>query len=49
MATFDPRSGRIALDERFRDAGSAEPGVRIDGSPHGAVFSNPATPTKPSK
>jgi len=50
MATFDERTGRLALDGRFRDAGATEPGVRMEGkpwphggrgaaNPHGAVFS----------
>ena len=50
MATFDERTGRLALDTSFRDAGATEPGVRMDGKswphggngaaiPHGAVFS----------
>lgn len=52
LARFDPASGQLSLDERFREAGSAEPGFRMDdktwphgGSvkavPHGAVFSRP--------
>lgn len=47
---FDSRSGRLSLDERFRDAGSARPGITLSGrtwphgfvgtaSPHGTVFS----------
>jgi hypothetical protein len=50
IASFDPRTGKLALDQRFRDAGAKEAGVRMDGktwphggnsaaSPHGAVFS----------
>lgn len=49
---FDPESGQLALDTRFREAGAAEPGFRMDnqawphggnapGVPHGAVFSRP--------
>ena len=50
MARFDPATGQLALDERFRDEGATEPGFRMDnktwphggaarGIPHGAVFS----------
>ncbi len=52
MARFDPTSGRLTLDQRFRAAGSAEPGFRMENItwphggtaaaiPHGAVFSRP--------
>lgn len=52
LATFDPASGRLALDQRFRAEGSTEPGFRMEqvtwphggsaaASPHGAVFSRP--------
>ena len=52
IARFDPASGKLTLDERFREEGSAEPGFRMDnktwphggnakGIPHGAVFSLP--------
>lgn len=52
MALFDEKSGRLTLDERFRAAGSTEPGFRMEGTtwphggtgaavPHGAVFSRP--------
>jgi hypothetical protein len=52
LARFDPESGRLALDERFRMAGSDEVGFRMEqvawphggsaaASPHGAVFSRP--------
>lgn len=47
---FDPASGRLTMDERFRDAGSDRPGVTLTGKswphgfagkavPHGTVFS----------
>ena len=47
---FDPATGRLKLDERFRDAGSARPGVSLTQKtwphgytgtaiPHGTVFS----------
>lgn len=47
---FDPASGKLALDEKFRDPGAAQPGVRMTGKtwphgfagtavPHGSVFS----------
>ena len=49
MLNFDASSGRITLDESFRDAGSERPGVSFDrmgwphgktgpGMPHGTVF-----------
>jgi hypothetical protein len=49
MASFDARTGRLALDTRFRDAGARQPGVSMAGKtwphggnapaiPHGAVF-----------
>ncbi len=52
MANFDEATGKLTLDEQFRDAGATTPGVRMDnkvwphggnaaGLPHGAVFSNP--------
>jgi len=52
IARFDPASGQLALDERFREEGATEPGFRMDdktwphggdakGIPHGAVFSRP--------
>lgn len=52
LAQFDSSTGQLSLDERFRDAGSAEPGFRMDNKawphggsasavPHGAVFSRP--------
>lgn len=50
VVNFDPASGALALDERFRDPGVARPGVRFTqrawphgftgtAIPHGAVFS----------
>ena len=53
MVNFDPQTGALALDGRFRDAGSERPGVSMDGKswphgfhgdayPHGTVFSRPA-------
>ena len=52
IARFDPASGELTLDERFREEGADEPGFRMDdetwphggqakGIPHGAVFSRP--------
>ena len=49
IARLDPATGQLALDERFREEGAAEPGFRMtgkswphgggaDGVPHGAVF-----------
>jgi hypothetical protein len=53
IAQFDSANGRLALDQRFREEGAAEPGFRMDdktwphggsakGIPHGAVFSRRA-------
>jgi hypothetical protein len=53
IVNFDPKTGALTLDERFRDAGSDRPGVSIDGKswphgfsgdayPHGTVFSRGA-------
>ena len=50
IANFNPQTGSLTLDERFRDRGSNRPGVSMDGKrwphgfkgnayPHGAVFS----------
>jgi hypothetical protein len=50
MLRLDPASGQLALDERFREEGAAEPGFTMAGRawphggsaagiPHGAVFS----------
>ena len=50
IARFDPATGKLAIDNRFREEGSSEPGFRMDnktwphggsarGIPHGAVFS----------
>ena len=45
LLDFDPATGALKLDERFRDQGSNEPGVSMDAKkwgnafPHGAVFS----------
>jgi len=50
IARFDPVTGQLTLDKRFREAGAAEPGFqlrdktwphggRASGIPHGAVFS----------
>lgn len=47
---FDPSTGNLSLDERFRDAGSSRPGIDLTGKtwphgftgtaiPHGTVFS----------
>ena len=52
IARFDPATGQLALDERFREEGATVPGFRMDnktwphggsakGMPHGAVFSRP--------
>lgn len=50
IARFDPATGELAIDERFREDGATGPGFRMDdkgwphggkakGIPHGAVFS----------
>ncbi len=39
MLAFDAATGALAVDERFRDEDSNTAGLRIDGVPHGAVFS----------
>jgi hypothetical protein len=50
MLNFDPQTGALKLDDRFRDPGSDRPGVSMDGKswphgfhgnayPHGTVFS----------
>jgi hypothetical protein len=43
LLTFDAVTGALAVDERFRSDGATSPGFRIDGVPHGAVFSRPPT------
>jgi hypothetical protein len=53
IARFDPATGQLAIDERFREEGASQPGFRMDdktwphggaakGIPHGAVFSRPS-------
>ncbi|MCE9602764.1 MAG: selenium-binding family protein [Gemmatimonadetes bacterium] len=39
IVDIDPTTGKLTLDERFRDAGAATPGVRTDRAawPHGAT------------
>ncbi len=50
VINFDPRSGQLTFDDRFRDAGSKRPGISLTGRtwphgfvgtavPHGTVFS----------
>ncbi|MEO5588745.1 MAG: hypothetical protein ABIS03_04095 [Gemmatimonadaceae bacterium] len=39
LLTFDAATGALAVDQRFREEGASEPGLRINGAPHGAVFS----------
>ena len=51
LATFDPATGALALDERFRPPDATRPGFDLlgpwphgasgAGRPHGAVFSRP--------
>lgn len=52
IARFDPATGQLSLDPRFREEGATEPGYRMDnkawphggdakGIPHGALFSRP--------
>jgi len=54
IARFDGATGRLTLDQRFREPGASEPGFRMDdktwphggtakGIPHGAVFSRRPT------
>lgn len=38
ILTFDPTSGQLAIDPRFRAEGDSTAGFRMDGTPHGAVF-----------
>ena len=51
LLNFDPKTGELKLDEKFRDPGSSVPGVSMDGKtwphgfrgdafPHGAIFSH---------
>jgi hypothetical protein len=58
MVNFDPQTGSLTLDKRFRDAGSENPGVSMDGKswphgfqgdayPHGTVFSRTASAASP--
>jgi hypothetical protein len=53
MVNFDPQTGALSLDQHFRDPGSTQAGVSMDGKswphgfkgdayPHGTVFSRPA-------
>jgi hypothetical protein len=57
MVNFDPKTGALTLDTRFRDPGSDKPGVSMDGKtwphgfkgdayPHGTVFSRSAPPSR---
>ena len=45
MFDFDPATGALKIDDKFRDAGSDRAGISMDGKkwgdafPHGAVFS----------
>lgn len=50
LVNFDPASGRLTMDDRFRDAGASQPGISMTGKtwphgftgraiPHGTVFS----------
>jgi len=52
IANIDPKTGKLSLDETFKEKGSAQPGISFDrenwphgkngrGIPHGAVFSRP--------
>ncbi|MGH8249196.1 MAG: hypothetical protein ACREVI_00635 [Steroidobacteraceae bacterium] len=52
IACFDPATGKLSLDQRFREDGATEPGFRMDnktwphggdtkGIPHGALLSRP--------
>jgi hypothetical protein len=57
ILNFDPQTGALKFDGRFRDAGSDRPGVSMDGKswphgfhgdayPHGTVFSRPSAVVK---
>jgi hypothetical protein len=57
ILNFNPETGQLQLDERFRDSGSDQPGFNMDGKswphgfqgdafPHGAVFSLTAAAAK---
>jgi hypothetical protein len=57
MVNFDPQTGALTLDGRFRDPGSERTGVSMDGKswphgfhgdayPHGTVFSRPVAAVK---
>ena len=57
MLNFDPQTGTLKLDEHFRDPGSQQAGVSMDGKswphgfhgeayPHGTVFSRPTAAVK---
>ena len=50
LLDFDPETGQLSLDERFRDGEDGKPGLNLTGAtwphgftgkaaPHGAVFS----------
>jgi len=52
IAKVDKESGKLSLDETFREEGSSQPGISFDREqwphgktgkaiPHGAVFSRP--------
>ena len=43
LLTFDAATGALAVDARFREEGASAAGFRINGVPHGAVFSRPGT------
>ena len=58
LLNFDEATGRLSVDQRFRDNGAKEFGMRMDnktwphggkaaGIPHGAVFSNATGTTSP--
>jgi hypothetical protein len=53
IVNFDPQSGALSVDRRFKDPGDSLPGIDLShrtwphgytgrASPHGAVFSLPA-------
>lgn len=57
IVNFNPQTGALSLDERFRDPGSRQPGVSMDGKtwphgpqadayPHGTVFSRATASAK---
>lgn len=51
LLNYDSATGSLAVDKRFREEGATRAGFRIDGGPHGAVFSRPepGVPMQPAR